>query len=349
MRRDLRQAEAALAGGGHAPRRDRRGRRPRAAEHPGLRRPRRRTSPSASPASTPVIDATALAQERALADLAVAELQAQQQRLGSYATQAQFALASLYDGATQRGWPMSASRHLWLAVAGVLAIGWSGTAESARKKAEPTLGSLAGRSAPVDRSQPVQAAPDDAASSYEAFLQHRRRGPGAARRRRCAALGDLRLEQAAALSAAGDGRRRRGAGQGPRGRRRLPASCCANYPDYAARDAVLYQLARASEVAGDGDAAMAALDELVRASSAGCACRRGTVPPRRGLLQRAALRRRGAGLRVRCSPWARPARSTSRRCTSAAGRSSSSATMRRAAATSSRCSTRVLVAGRPAA
>jgi hypothetical protein len=52
---------------------------------------------------TPLIDATALAQERALAGIAVAELQAQQKRLGSYSTQAQFALASLYDGATSGG------------------------------------------------------------------------------------------------------------------------------------------------------------------------------------------------------------------------------------------------------
>jgi len=51
----------------------------------------------------PMIDATALAQERALAELAVTELQAQQKRLGSYSTQAQFALASLYDGATAGG------------------------------------------------------------------------------------------------------------------------------------------------------------------------------------------------------------------------------------------------------
>jgi hypothetical protein len=51
----------------------------------------------------PLIDNTALAQERALADLAVTELQAQQHRLGSYSTQAQFALASLYDGATAGG------------------------------------------------------------------------------------------------------------------------------------------------------------------------------------------------------------------------------------------------------
>jgi hypothetical protein len=47
----------------------------------------------------PAIDATAAAQERVLADLAVRELRAQQRRLADYATQAQFALASLYDGA----------------------------------------------------------------------------------------------------------------------------------------------------------------------------------------------------------------------------------------------------------
>jgi len=51
----------------------------------------------------PRIDATALAQERALAGIAIAELKAQQKRLGSYSTQAQFALASLYDGAGSGG------------------------------------------------------------------------------------------------------------------------------------------------------------------------------------------------------------------------------------------------------
>jgi hypothetical protein len=51
----------------------------------------------------PAVDSAALAQERVLADLAVTELQAQQKRLASYATQAQFALAALYDGAASRG------------------------------------------------------------------------------------------------------------------------------------------------------------------------------------------------------------------------------------------------------
>jgi cellulose synthase operon protein C len=156
---------------------------------------------------------------------------------------------------------MSASRLLWVAVAGVLASGWSGTAESARKKAEPTLGSLAGRSAPVDRTQPVRAAPEDAANSYEAFLQI----DGAdlvLKAQALRRLGDLRLEQAATLSAADDG-------PDDAARAKARAAIAAyrellrDYPDYAARDAALYQLARASEVAGDADAAMAALDELV--------------------------------------------------------------------------------------
>jgi tetratricopeptide (TPR) repeat protein len=155
---------------------------------------------------------------------------------------------------------MSAPR-LWVAVACVLAGSWSGTAESARKKAEPTLGSLAGRSAPVDRSLPVQSGPDDAANGYEAFLQIDGADPSlkaqALRR-----LGDLRLEQAATLSAVGD---LPDAAAQAKAREAVAAyqELLRDYPDYAARDAALYQLARASEVAGDADAAMAALDELV--------------------------------------------------------------------------------------
>jgi hypothetical protein len=52
---------------------------------------------------TPRIDATAAAQERVLANVAVSELETQKARLASYATQAQFALASLYDGAAAGG------------------------------------------------------------------------------------------------------------------------------------------------------------------------------------------------------------------------------------------------------
>jgi hypothetical protein len=51
----------------------------------------------------PAIDRAAAAQERLLADIAVRQLEAQKVRLASYATQAQFALAALYDGATAGG------------------------------------------------------------------------------------------------------------------------------------------------------------------------------------------------------------------------------------------------------
>ena len=156
---------------------------------------------------------------------------------------------------------MSTSRYLWVAAASVLATGWTGVAESARKKAEPTLGSLAARSAPVDRSLPVQAAVEDAASSYAAFLRIDGADP-ALKAQALRRLGDLRLEQAAALSAVGDVP---DAASQAQAREAVAAyqELLRDYPDYAARDAALYQLARASEVAGDADAAMAALDELV--------------------------------------------------------------------------------------
>jgi hypothetical protein len=51
----------------------------------------------------PRIDAAAGAQERLLASIAVRELETQKARLASYATQAQFALAALYDGAASGG------------------------------------------------------------------------------------------------------------------------------------------------------------------------------------------------------------------------------------------------------
>jgi hypothetical protein len=51
----------------------------------------------------PKIEAAAGAQERLLAGIAVRELESQKARLASYATQAQFALAALYDGAASGG------------------------------------------------------------------------------------------------------------------------------------------------------------------------------------------------------------------------------------------------------
>ena len=51
----------------------------------------------------PRIDAAEAAQQQVLANIAVRELEAQKARLASYATQAQFALAALYDGAATGG------------------------------------------------------------------------------------------------------------------------------------------------------------------------------------------------------------------------------------------------------
>lgn len=48
----------------------------------------------------PRIDAASAAQQRVLAAIAVRELEAQKRRLAGYSTQAQFALAAIYDGAT---------------------------------------------------------------------------------------------------------------------------------------------------------------------------------------------------------------------------------------------------------
>jgi tetratricopeptide (TPR) repeat protein len=156
---------------------------------------------------------------------------------------------------------VSAVRHGLLLSACVIASCWSGAADSARRKAEPTLGSLATRSAPIDRSQAVQAQPEDAASSYEAFLKIADADP-ALKAQALRRVGDLRLEQAAALGAADV--ETDAAAQG-RAREAVAAyqQLLGEYPDYAARDAVLYQLARASELAGNSDAALAALDELV--------------------------------------------------------------------------------------
>jgi hypothetical protein len=53
----------------------------------------------------PLIDAAARAQEAVLGALAVRELDVQKKRLASYATQAQFALAAIYDSAAARASP----------------------------------------------------------------------------------------------------------------------------------------------------------------------------------------------------------------------------------------------------
>jgi hypothetical protein len=64
---------------------------------------------------------------------------------------------------------MTRGRALTVAcVIGVVAA--SAPADAARRKAEPTLATLAQRPVAIDRSQPVVASSDDAAQGYEQFL-----------------------------------------------------------------------------------------------------------------------------------------------------------------------------------
>jgi hypothetical protein len=96
------------------------------------------------------------------------------------------------------------NHRLAVAVACVLGCALALPAQAGRKQAPaPTLGSLATRSAPIDRAAPVQATVDDATRSYEAFLQIGDADP-ALKAQALRRLGDLRLEQAAALAGNGD-------------------------------------------------------------------------------------------------------------------------------------------------
>ena len=173
---------------------------------------------------------------------------------------------------------MNRSSHLLtLALAGLLATGWSGSAESARRKEPATLGSLANRSAPVDRSQPVQAAPDDAANSYAAFLQIEGADP-ALKAQALRRLGDLRLEQAAALSAVGDVP---DASSQAKARESVAAyqELLRDYPDYGARDAALIARLRSSRRRTGTPARTAPGSSSCRAASAARAVRPRRPPP----------------------------------------------------------------------
>lgn len=149
---------------------------------------------------------------------------------------------------------------LALIVAGTLAA--IQAADAARKPPPPaTLAELARRNVPVDRSVPVAADAAQAARTYEEFLQVGGADP-ALRAQALRRLGDLRLGEAEALIAR-DGKDddavRTSALQAVHAYRQL----LAEQPAYAAADAVLYQLARALEYAGDEPAALATLDRLV--------------------------------------------------------------------------------------
>jgi tetratricopeptide (TPR) repeat protein len=141
-------------------------------------------------------------------------------------------------------------------------------ADAARKQRPPaTLADLAQRSVPVDTSVPVTADAAQAAQTYEEFLGIDGADP-AMRAQALRRLGDLRLGETEALIArdgADAAAVRTAALQAVRAYQQL----LAEQPAYVAADAVLYQLARALEYAGDEPAALATLDRLVARHPAG--------------------------------------------------------------------------------
>jgi tetratricopeptide (TPR) repeat protein len=151
-------------------------------------------------------------------------------------------------------------RTLAVIVAGTIAAVPS--ADAARKPRPPaTLAELAQRSVQVDTTKPVAADVAQAAQSYEDFLGIDGADP-ALRAQASRRLGDLRLGETEALVA------RDGADAAAVRATALQAvnayqQLLAEQPAYGAADAVLYQLARALEYAGDEAAALATLDNLV--------------------------------------------------------------------------------------
>ncbi|MFO1408438.1 MAG: tetratricopeptide repeat protein [Steroidobacteraceae bacterium] len=131
----------------------------------------------------------------------------------------------------------------------------------AAHKSEPgTLGDLGTRAAPVDRAVAVEAEAGQAARSYEEFLRIPDTDP-ALRAQALRRLGDLRLAESETLRA-DQGAESPAAAEAAREAVAAYRQLLAEQPQVAGADAVLYQLARASESLGDTDGARAALDQL---------------------------------------------------------------------------------------
>ncbi|MCB1845357.1 MAG: tetratricopeptide repeat protein, partial [Halioglobus sp.] len=142
---------------------------------------------------------------------------------------------------------------------------------------EPTIRSLGNRAYPVRPGREITGSNDKARDNYRAFLDLVSDDPelrAEAMRR----LADLELEfvEAEQLAANVD----RLGGQGYGSAVSLFKSLLEAYPDYRRNDAVLYQLARAYEIAGETDAALETLNELVTRYPA--TARRDEIEFRRG-------------------------------------------------------------------
>ena len=120
---------------------------------------------------------------------------------------------------------------------------------------EPTLASLATRKLEVQADPGITATPEQAAAAYKRFLDIEPRAPQRAQALR--RLGDLAMDSADHQSA--------GAGTDPDYRAAIAQyqSYLKAYPNDPGNDRVLYQLARAHELGGQLEIALATLDRLV--------------------------------------------------------------------------------------
>jgi len=124
----------------------------------------------------------------------------------------------------------------------------------------PTIGDLLKRPVDVRVGEKVSADPDRARQNYEAFLALSN-GDDALRAEALRRLGDLKLD-------AGEEERigrdlNAGSPLATRDAIALYARLLETVPNYPRTDAVLYQLSRAYEAAGDNDNSLATLDLLV--------------------------------------------------------------------------------------
>ena len=143
----------------------------------------------------------------------------------------------------------------------ILLIGAALPAAARKTQPPATLGDLPKVPVTVDKSQPVQANPVQAAQSYEDFLKIQGSDPEL-RAQALRRLGDLKLAAAEALRGE-EGVTSAAATASAREAISAYQQLMRDFPQYPATDSVMYQLARAYEAVGDPARANATLDELV--------------------------------------------------------------------------------------
>ncbi|GAB4465295.1 MAG: tetratricopeptide repeat protein [Burkholderiaceae bacterium] len=147
-----------------------------------------------------------------------------------------------------------------LLVVAALLAGCAGTARRAQAPEPPTLKSLAGRTIAVEADPGVKANEEVASKAYRDFLATAPREPH--RREALRRLGDLEMDRIDAQSAAGDAAASAADYRAAIARYTDYLKAYPNAPD---NDRVLYQLARAHELAGELETALKTLDRLVEA------------------------------------------------------------------------------------